>query len=72
MSGFYEFDNRFIITATLEMKTPLSVGSRISLLPAGSDLPVMKTPQGLPFIPGSSLKGSSGPTQSKSFGLWMP
>lgn len=57
MSSFYEFDNRFIITATLEMKTPLSVGSRISLLPAGSDLPVMKTPQGLPFIPGSSLKG---------------
>jgi CRISPR-associated RAMP protein (TIGR02581 family) len=39
------------------MKTALSVGSRASLLPAGSDLPVIKTPEGVPFIPGSSLKG---------------
>jgi len=57
MGDFYRFENRFIITATLEMETPLSVGSRISLLPAGSDLPVMKTPEGMPFVPGSSLKG---------------
>jgi len=57
MGDFYKFENRFIITATLRMKTPLSVGGRISLLPAGSDLPVTKTPEGIPFIPGSSLKG---------------
>lgn len=56
--NFYQFENRFVITATLRMETPLSVGSRISLLPAGSDLPVMKTPEGVPFIPGSSLKGA--------------
>lgn len=57
MTGFFCFDNRTIISATLVMETPLSVGSRLSLLPAGSDLPVTKTPEGIPFIPGSSLKG---------------
>jgi CRISPR-associated RAMP protein (TIGR02581 family) len=57
MRDFHLFQNRTIISATLVMETPLSVGSRLSLLPAGSDLPVMKTPEGVPFIPGSSLKG---------------
>jgi CRISPR-associated protein Csm3 len=57
MNTFWQFDNRWLITATLRMKTALSVGSRASLLPAGSDLPVIKTPEGVPFIPGSSLKG---------------
>jgi CRISPR-associated protein Csm3 len=55
--GFWQFNNRFIITAILKMDTPLSIGSRISLSPAASDLPVIKTPDGIPFIPGSSLKG---------------
>lgn len=57
MHSFWQFENRWIITGILRMKTALSVGSRISLLPAGSDLPVMKTPEGVPLIPGSSLKG---------------
>lgn len=57
MKSFYRFENRWFITATLRMKTALSVGSRASLMPAGSDLPVIKTPEGIPFIPGSSLKG---------------
>jgi CRISPR-associated protein Csm3 len=57
MNTFWKFENRWLITATLRMKTALSVGSRASLLPAGSDLPVIKTPEGIPFIPGSSLKG---------------
>jgi len=57
MNTFWQFENRWLITATLQMKTALSVGSRASLLPAGSDLPVIKTPEGVPFIPGSSLKG---------------
>jgi CRISPR-associated protein Csm3 len=57
MNTFWQFENRWLITATLRMKTVLSVGSRASLLPAGSDLPVIKTPEGDPFIPGSSLKG---------------
>jgi len=57
MNTFWQFENRWLIAATLRMKTALSVGSRASLLPAGSDLPVIKTPEGVPFIPGSSLKG---------------
>ncbi len=57
MNTFWKFENRWLITGTLRMKTALSVGSRASLLPAGSDLPVIKTPEGVPFIPGSSLKG---------------
>jgi CRISPR-associated protein Csm3 len=57
MNTFWQFENRWLITATLRMKTALSVGSRASLLPAGSDLPVIKTPEGVPFVPGSSLKG---------------
>lgn len=57
MNSFFLFENRWIITATLQMKTALSVGSRASLMPAGSDLPVIKTPEGVPFVPGSSLKG---------------
>ncbi|SNB73744.1 type III CRISPR-associated RAMP protein Csx7 [Thermoflexus hugenholtzii] len=57
MHSFWHFENRWLITATLRMKTALSVGTRASLMPAGSDLPVIKTPEGIPFIPGSSLKG---------------
>ncbi len=57
MGDFWAFENRTTITATLVMKTALSIGSQASLLPTGSDLPVIKTPEGLPYIPGSSLKG---------------
>ncbi|GBD36206.1 hypothetical protein HRbin36_01327 [bacterium HR36] len=58
MKSFWSFENRYWITGKLRAKTALSVGSRASLMPAGSDLPVIKTPEGLPFIPGSSLKGA--------------
>lgn len=54
---FTRMQNRFCIEAHFVTETALAVGSRVSLLPAGSDLPVMKTPDGLPYIPGSSLKG---------------
>lgn len=57
MADFWRFENRTIIEATLVMRTALSVGSRASFLPAGTDLPVIKTPEGIPYIPGSSLKG---------------
>jgi CRISPR/Cas system CSM-associated protein Csm3 (group 7 of RAMP superfamily) len=40
------------------MQTALSVGARLSLEPTGTDLPVVKGPDGLPFIPGSSIKGT--------------
>jgi CRISPR-associated protein Csm3 len=54
---FERFESRTIINATLKMHTALSVGSRSSLEPTGTDLPVMKDPKGMPFIPGSSIKG---------------
>ncbi|GAB4405934.1 MAG: CRISPR-associated RAMP protein Csx7 [Anaerolineales bacterium] len=57
MSLFAEFNNRCWIGAILEMATALAVGSRASLEPTGTDMPVVKGPDGLPFIPGSSLKG---------------
>jgi len=55
---FEVFTNRVILCATLEMETALSVGSHLSFEPIGTDLPVMKLPDGLPFIPGSSIKGA--------------
>jgi len=57
MKNFWAFENRYTITAILRSRTALSIGSRGSLMPVGSDLPVIKTPDGMPFIPGSSLKG---------------
>lgn len=57
MSTFERFASRTVIRATLEMQTALSVGGRASLEPTGTDLPVVRNPDGLPFIPGSSLKG---------------
>lgn len=57
MADFSRITNRFLIEARFVTQTAIAVGSRVSLLPAGSDLPVMKTPDGLPYIPGSSLKG---------------
>ncbi len=57
MSGFAEFRNRTWIHAILKMQTALAVGSRLSLDPVGTDMPVIKDPEGKPFIPGSSIKG---------------
>ena len=58
MSIFDTFRSRLRVQATLEMQTALSVGARLSLEPTGTDLPVVKGPDGLPFIPGSSIKGA--------------
>lgn len=57
MSTFDHFESRTEISAVLRMISALSVGSRASLEPTGSDLPVMRDPEGMPFIPGSSIKG---------------
>ena len=57
MSDFLSFQNRYFVTAELAMEKPLHIGKGISLEPVGTDLPVIKTSDGLPFIPGSSVKG---------------
>lgn len=52
------FDSRLLFTAELVTKTGLRVGAGgRSAEPTASDLPVMKTADGKPFIPGSSLRG---------------
>jgi CRISPR-associated protein Csm3 len=46
------------ITGTIILETGLHIGgSKSSLDIGGLDSPVIKTPQGVPYIPGSSLKG---------------
>ncbi|MDW8064313.1 MAG: CRISPR-associated RAMP protein Csx7 [Anaerolineae bacterium] len=57
MKPFSVIENRIWISATLEMQTALAVGSRLSIEPTGTDMPVIKDTNGRPFIPGSSLKG---------------
>jgi len=57
MKDFRSFNNRVFITAEFTSLTPLRVGRGVSLEPVGTDLPVLKTPEGLPVIPGSSVKG---------------
>jgi CRISPR-associated protein Csm3 len=47
-----------IVAGTITLETGLHIGgSKSSLDIGGLDSPVIKTPQGIPYIPGSSLKG---------------
>jgi CRISPR-associated protein Csm3 len=47
-----------IVSGTITLETGLHIGgSKSSLDIGGLDSPVIKTPQGVPYIPGSSLKG---------------
>lgn len=52
----YELHNRYTFNGKLEMKTGLHIGGgKVTL--SYTDSPVVLTQEGLPFIPGSSLKG---------------
>ena len=47
-----------IVKGTITLETGLHIGgSKSSLDIGGLDSPVIKTPQGVPYIPGSSIKG---------------
>ena len=60
----YELRNRYRFEGTLVMQTALHIGGgRASLSP--SDSPVVLTPTGHPFIPGSSFKGALRSTVEK-------
>jgi CRISPR-associated protein Csm3 len=49
---------KIVLKGTLIVETGLHVGGiKSSLDIGGLDLPVIKTPQGVPYLPGSSLKG---------------
>ena len=53
----YELRNRYMLTGQLIMQTAFHIGGgKITL--SSSDSPVVLTPQGQPFIPGSSFKGA--------------
>ncbi len=53
----YELRNRYVFAGELEMKTGLHIGGgKVTL--SYTDSPVVLTPEGLPFIPGSSFKGT--------------
>lgn len=49
--------NKFLFKGILEMKTALHIGGgKVNV--TSTDSPVVRTPEGLPFIPGSSFKGA--------------
>jgi CRISPR-associated protein Csm3 len=55
---FEKLEKRIIISGTLEVVTPLHIGSGKPEVKVGEvDLPVLTDPNGQPYIPGSSLKG---------------
>jgi CRISPR-associated RAMP protein (TIGR02581 family) len=58
MSDFSVFRDRYFIQADFVMGKPLHIGRGTSVEPIGSDLPVIKNPEGIPIIPGSSVKGA--------------
>jgi CRISPR-associated RAMP protein (TIGR02581 family) len=60
----YGLQNRYLIEGQLEMTTALHIGGGKATL-SYTDSPVVLTPDGLPFIPGSSFKGSLRSTVEK-------
>jgi len=52
----YALRNRYVFSGVLKMTTGLHLGGGKATL-SHTDSPVVLTPEGLPFIPGSSLKG---------------
>jgi len=58
------FERRYLFTGTLALKTGLHVGSGWTV-GSPTDNPVIRTPDGKPFIPGSSFKGAFRSTVEK-------
>jgi CRISPR-associated protein Csm3 len=63
-SNRYTLRNRYLFKGSLVMQTALHIGGgRVTL--SSSDSPVVLTPEEIPFIPGSSFKGSLRSTVEK-------
>jgi len=60
----YELRNRYVFTGKLVMLTAFHIGGGHGAL-SSSDSPVVLTPEGTPFIPGSSFKGALRSTVEK-------
>ena len=55
---FDKLDKRLILEGTIEALTPLHIGSGKPEMELGDvDMPILRAPDGTPYIPGSSLKG---------------
>ena len=55
---FEKLEKRLILSGTLEALTPLHIGSGRPEIEIGEvEMPILRTPKGEPYIPGSSLKG---------------
>ncbi len=69
-----------ILTARLEVLTGLHIGAGKDVISIGGiDSPVVKTPDGKPYVPGSSLKGKLRFLLEWAFGkidgkrlVWLP
>jgi CRISPR-associated RAMP protein (TIGR02581 family) len=67
MAGYanhYDLRNRYMLTGQLVMQTAFHIGGGKRSL-SNSDNPVVLTPEGQPFIPGSSFKGALRSTVEK-------
>lgn len=68
----FGYQKRYCFTGQLHLKTALHIGGGESALGA-SDQPIVRQPDGRPFIPGSSLKGAFRSTVEKlaaTIGIW--
>lgn len=54
---FDRFESRYTLLGKLITKTALHIGAGTSLAVVGSDNPIVRDSNGLPYIPGSSFKG---------------
>lgn len=57
MSPYRTFSRRYLFQGRLELLTGMHIGGGREAL-STTDSPVVRTPEGSPFIPGSSLKGA--------------
>jgi len=56
--GFEKLEERLVFQGELEAITPLHIGSGKPEVEIGEvDMPILRDPRGIPYIPGSSLKG---------------
>ncbi|MBS7631447.1 CRISPR-associated RAMP protein [Candidatus Bathyarchaeota archaeon] len=60
MVVFEKLEKRLILSGTLEAVTPLHIGSGKTDIEIGEvDMPILRAPDGEPYVPGSSLKGKT-------------
>jgi len=53
----WELKTKYLFKGRLELKTALHIGGgRLNMM--NTDSPIVRTPEGFPFIPGSSFKGA--------------